>query len=516
MTTELISKCQKGDRQAMGMLYTSMHDELLAVCRRYVHDPDTAEDLLHDSFLLIFSKIGELRQPEKATGWMHTVVRNVALFYLGHRQQHAISIDDMKPVADPDTPASSGVTFEELMTYVDALPEGYRKVFRLSVLEGLSHQQIADMLHIEPHSSSSQLYRAKSLLRQSLRVLLLSLLTIAVPVGLWQWLKNDGRQVADNVTGTETSQTAGNGTPPPTAPIAQNEDTPPTAAPTKVPTEKPIEASASSSMVATAGNDTLELPPQTPAIVDASQAGTDAIAQETGSDRQPAEEDSHHSPLNTPHSPLTTHHSPLTTSDGSEWSLQLAYSGLPTQSGPSLPYGEEGMNAVDSTTHHKMPLTVGLDVSYRLDSRWSLNAGLRYTLLSSKMQSGNTYLHADYQQRVRYAGISLGTTYQFYRYRRWSLYGSASATLDLPLHSTTRILYIYDGSKIDQENLHLHPDAQWSLGAGIGLHYRLAPTVGFFAEPSLHHYFPTGDGIDTWRTDHPVSFSLPVGLRITF
>ena len=183
---------------------------------------------------------------------------------------------------------------------------------------------------------------------------------------------------------------------------------------------------------------------------------------------------------------------------------------------PNDRYGEEGMNVADSTTHHQMPLTIGLDVSYRLSRRWSLNGGLRYTLLQSQMQSGNTHLHADYQQRVRYIGLNLGTACQFYQHRRWSLYGSASATLDLPLRSTTQVQYIYDGRKIGQDDLRLHPNAQWSLGAGLGLHYSLTPAVGFFAEPSLQHYFPAGDGIDTWRTAHPLSFSLPVGLRVTF
>ena len=78
---ELIRRCQQGDREAMGLLYTAMHDNLLAICRRYVADNSTAEDLLHDAFLLIFTKIGDVRSPQKVHGWMRKVVKNVALLY---------------------------------------------------------------------------------------------------------------------------------------------------------------------------------------------------------------------------------------------------------------------------------------------------------------------------------------------------------------------------------------------------------------------------------------------------
>ena len=64
---ELIRQCQQGDRVAMGQLYTAMHDELLTQCRKYATDDDTAHDLLHDAFLLIFCNIG-------CTRWSRTYV----------------------------------------------------------------------------------------------------------------------------------------------------------------------------------------------------------------------------------------------------------------------------------------------------------------------------------------------------------------------------------------------------------------------------------------------------------
>ena len=62
----------------------------------------------------------------------------------------------------------------------------------------------------------------------------------------------------------------------------------------------------------------------------------------------------------------------------------------------------------------------------------------------------------------------------------------------------------------------LAPHVQWSVGAGLGLQYSLSPSVGFFAEPSMQYYFPNHSTVSTWRTDHPLTPTLPAGLRITF
>jgi RNA polymerase sigma-70 factor (ECF subfamily) len=54
------------------------------------------------------------------------------------------------------------------------------------------------------------------------------------------------------------------------------------------------------------------------------------------------------------------------------------------------------------------------------------------------------------------------------------------------------------------------------MGLGLGLQYDLTPNIGFFVEPSLQYYFKRSSDVKTWNTEHPLSFSLPLGLRITF
>ena len=86
--------------------------------------------------------------------------------------------------------------------------------------------------------------------------------------------------------------------------------------------------------------------------------------------------------------------------------------------------------------------------------------------------------------------------------------------LELPLHSTLQTSWYADGNKLDAVHEQLHPSVQWSIGLGIGLEYRLTPAIGFYVEPSLNYYFKTKDGLDTYRTAHPVTFSIPIGIRI--
>ena len=88
--------------------------------------------------------------------------------------------------------------------------------------------------------------------------------------------------------------------------------------------------------------------------------------------------------------------------------------------------------------------------------------------------------------------------------------------LEIPVGSTLRQNTIIDGWQIDTKRLKLDPSVQWSVGLGIGLEYRLSPVIGLYAEPSVQYFFKTGDGIDTYRTKHPVTFSIPVGIRINF
>ena len=205
------------------------------------------------------------------------------------------------------------------------------------------------------------------------------------------------------------------------------------------------------------------------------------------------------------------------TTSHQDWMLALAYSGFNGQSSFNLPYGVKDMNdpVLDTITHHRLPITIALQVNKMLNSRLSIGTGLQYTQLYSEMHLGNTYAWDEQQQRLHYLGIPLRLSWYPVRNNRWSIYGTAQTMLELPIHGTQQNASFVDGLQVKVEDVKLSPSLQWSVGVGVGLEYRLTPVIGIYVEPSMQYFFKAGDGLDTWRTAHPTTFSLPLGVRIT-
>jgi RNA polymerase sigma-70 factor (ECF subfamily) len=167
-------------------LYQLYKHKLLNICKQYAREEDVAEDLLHDAFVIILTSLDKLEDPDKLESWMTSIVRNVGYHYRQHAQKEQSAIRQLakenlvthEPMLTPD--------YDQLQSLVTQLPLGYQKVFRLSVFEGLSHQEISQLLGIAPHSSSSQLSHAKRMLRHLVKMSWGPiLLIIAIPMTIW-------------------------------------------------------------------------------------------------------------------------------------------------------------------------------------------------------------------------------------------------------------------------------------------------------------------------------------------
>ena len=214
---EIAERCQQGDRKAFALLYTATRQQLRAVCLRYVQDETVADDVLHDTFLLIFSKIGELKDTKRTEAWLNMVARRMALLYLRQqKQQRQVPLSSCAATSlqslTVENHGKSLLALSEILAAVDALPDGYRQVFRLSVLDGMTHQEIATLLNIEPHSSSSQLARAKQMLQRIISKYWVVLLLLFVPVGYWlMYRKNRSQLTGDSsrvIAVTDTTSSA--------------------------------------------------------------------------------------------------------------------------------------------------------------------------------------------------------------------------------------------------------------------------------------------------------------------
>ena len=504
---QIAERCQQGDQQAFGQLYTLTYDKLRKVCRQYISNKDDVDDVLHDAYYLIFTKINTLNNVSKVEAWMQKVVQNVALTYLQERKkQSAVSLDSVKESVVLPASVTSAEIYEEIMARLAQLPSSYRRVFRLSVLEGMTHQQIAELLNIDPHTSSAQLFRAKKMLRRSLVVLLLGLLAIGVPIGLWKWMQQPS---SPTIIPMEPRQTAS------AKPGVQQKDSSSQTVQTESTdgTHGVHSQYRQAKLTVQTVSTTPELPVHTDSIVpnSAETTETDTTKAQVKPVREIFEE--MNNTAETPERPVFK-----TGSSHSDWMLAADFSGISSRQTFNLPHGEYGMNEpeMDTITHHRLPLTIALSLNKMLGSRWAVGTGLQYTQLYSETQAGNTYSWEQQLQRLHYLGIPLRATWYPVNSSRWALYGTAQTMLEIPVGSTLRQNTIIDGRQIDTKKLSLDPSVQWSVGLGIGLEYRLSPVIGLYAEPSVQYFFKTGDGLDTYRTKHPVTFSIPVGIRINF
>ena len=103
---ELLERCKKGDKEALGLLYTTYSRRMMRVICHYVPDLDTAQDILHDGFLIIFSRINQLRNAEKLEYWMGTIMKNLALRYLQEQDFVQLLTEDYDTPDIPDFAAS--------------------------------------------------------------------------------------------------------------------------------------------------------------------------------------------------------------------------------------------------------------------------------------------------------------------------------------------------------------------------------------------------------------------------
>lgn len=174
---ELLTAMKNGDREAMGVFFSRFSPYVYAVCLRYVPAAEDAKDILHDSFIKIFTSIGTFNVPpdmadadvgRNIRSWTARVAANVAINYLRDRSRLKMAnITDNELYDIPDDEIDvNGIPIEALMAMIEKLPPNYRVVFNLFAIEGYSHREIAGMTGISESLSATQYHRAKAALKQ--------------------------------------------------------------------------------------------------------------------------------------------------------------------------------------------------------------------------------------------------------------------------------------------------------------------------------------------------------------
>ena len=148
-------------------MYKLFADKLFAVCLKYSSNYQQAEDNLQDAFMMIFNKIGQYNDTGSFEGWLKRVTINTAL--QKYRKQSVFEIVREDHLREPEIEIDDdSISVDYLLRIIQELPDRYRQVFNLYVLDGHSHKEIADLLKISTGTSKSNLARARVILKEKI------------------------------------------------------------------------------------------------------------------------------------------------------------------------------------------------------------------------------------------------------------------------------------------------------------------------------------------------------------
>jgi RNA polymerase sigma-70 factor (ECF subfamily) len=168
---KIITLCQKNDRKAQKELYQTISPKLYGSCLRYAPNEAEAQDILQDTFIIIFKKIDQFKFKGSFEGWCKRIAVNTALQrYRGVKVYDLVNEDQLEDLEAVQIEESDDVPLKKLLSMVQELPERYRLVFTMYVMDGYSHKEIAEMMKITTGTSKSNLARARQHLQSMVKI----------------------------------------------------------------------------------------------------------------------------------------------------------------------------------------------------------------------------------------------------------------------------------------------------------------------------------------------------------
>ena len=543
---ELALRCARKDKAAQRELYEEYRSRILALCRRYAENPADAEDLMQDAFIKIFKVIGNFKwtRPGSLYSWMSRVSINLAFDTAKRRRRLASQLVDVDNLGEdiPEEPAyneTASVPSEVLNEMIESFPEGYRTVFRLYCIDGLSHREIGELLGIKEKSSSASLYRARAILAEAIRQYWRYLDDDSSPEG-WTLILRKMRRAEINRSITLTlailipvtslllwlhprqSQDY-------VEPYISEVDAEHPAVIIPHTLQSPRGLADRTTVITDAPSDIQDSIPETysetPGISDSGSDGRDTI--------DPNEHDYSPSMNETfmgddfPILPEKTRRSRPKVSFGlragsgsvrrsTQISLESPYiasltymntvapSCLPSSkvnSSNAIPWYSACYTGVFSTGsindyHHDLPITFGITAHTYLNSRLGVECGVEYTYMHSSVETATGRL----SQNMHFIGVPIRFDGRVWSWNEFSLYAGVGGKAEKCVAASL--------GQVQCEERRL----QWSADTFVGLQYRLGKYTRLYFQPELSYYFTKTDLV-TYRTENPLTFSLNAGIR---
>ena len=173
----IVRGCVKGDRLAQKTLFETYAPTMLGICMRYSNDKEEAEDILHDSFIKVYTNIKNFRFEGSLEGWIRKIVVNTSLYHVQTKLKFSyhLKFEDINESEilnhhdlQDESASQENYSMDDLIRAIQKLPDGYRTVFNLYVFEKFKHKDIAEKLGINENTSKSQLHKARMMLQKIL------------------------------------------------------------------------------------------------------------------------------------------------------------------------------------------------------------------------------------------------------------------------------------------------------------------------------------------------------------
>lgn len=165
---ELIKGCLQQDRNAQRMLYDKYSGQMYSICLRYCREQVMAKEALQNGFIKVFQYLKTYRNDCPLGGWIRKIIIRAALDQLGIEKKRSLLFSSVELSNDIDSAVEwhEKMTYDELLKLINSIPEGYKLVFCMYVLDDMSHAEIARELGIEESTSRSQLKKARNYIQK--------------------------------------------------------------------------------------------------------------------------------------------------------------------------------------------------------------------------------------------------------------------------------------------------------------------------------------------------------------
>lgn len=570
--TTLVEKAKQGDADAFSTLYQMYYPKMKGICINILReDKAVVDDLVQDAFILELVSLKDLKNTHRFSQWLTSITTNLVLKYQEKGKRYDfISLseieDEFSSVLEDDNTSRQSISYEEIMSAIDSLPEGYKKIFNMSVLDGLSHQEISELLDIAPHSSSSQLSRAKAMLRNILSprtMLIIVLALIVIPV--YRYFTAKKKLVSENDVNIVRTRKSNEDITPiqkkPNVSVSRTQNAVLCSNHRSVQQGKNIVITVGDS-IKTGQNVILEIsdslqenqyvladnkrdsiikkdsvytpiPNEERWIADdtrthkkskwqllaAGSLGT-TLAQNVYKIITSSNNNIGSSQPSGPDQPTTpdqpSEKSFTTWEEYAEYLHRLTPTDPTAENVAMMDIADNNKGKIEEYEHHDKPITLGLAVNKNIGKHWSLETGLQYSYLKSYFTLGTGNYRVDKEQKLHYIGIPIKLSYQFMAYKRLSAYGSAGASIQIPLSGKTYADYVIGGKSGYTTDWKTIPSIQWTVNTNIGIQYQFAPKLTLFVEPTLNWYIPNGSEVKNTWTERPFTLTVPFGIRLSW